>query len=71
MTNNTKEGFCGACVAVPMAIAGVGASAAGAQKKGNHKKTKQVLLWGGMATVILSALIMIYFINIKKCSTCR
>jgi uncharacterized membrane protein YjfL (UPF0719 family) len=67
---NTKEEFCGACLAVPMALVGAGASVAGANQKGTHKKMKKYMLWGGILTIIISILIAVYFISIKKCNSC-
>jgi hypothetical protein len=69
--NDSRENFCGACLAVPLAMVGVGVGAAGATTKGSHQRTKKVLLWSGVATVIISLLIAIYFLYIKKCSSCR
>ncbi len=68
---NEREDFCGACLAVPLAMVGVGVGAAGATTKGSHQKTKKILLWSGVATVIIALLIVIYFLFIKKCSNCR
>jgi len=68
---DTREEFCGACLAVPLAMVGMGVGAAGATTKGSHQKSKKILLWSGIFTVILALLIAIYFLYIKKCSTCR
>lgn len=62
-----KEEFCAACVAVPMALVGTGASAAGAQSKRKYRKW---LLWGGLATVLLSVFITVYVMWIRKCDEC-
>lgn len=69
-SEHTKEGFCGACLAVPLAMVGAGVGAAGATTKGNHAKTKKILLWSGVATIILALLIAIYYLFLKKCSSC-
>lgn len=63
-----KEEFCGACLAVPLALAGAGAASVGA--KGSYKKNRKALLWTGILTVIISILIMVYFVWIKKCDKC-
>ena len=63
-----KEEFCGACMVIPAVIAGVGVAGYGA-KKGTHDKTKKIMLWGGIALTIASAVIAIYFI--AKCKNCR
>ena len=67
---DSKEGFCGACLAVPLAMAGVGVGAAGATAKGSQKKTRKMLIWTGVITVILSLLIAVYYMFIKKCQSC-
>ena len=66
-----KEPFCAACIAVPLAMVGAGASAYGANKQGSHKKTKQIMLWGGLTVTLISVLVAVYFLFIKKCKTCR
>ena len=57
MSNNNdheiKEEFCGACLAIPAVIAGVGAAGYGS-KKGSHKKIKKWALYGGILITILS-----------------
>jgi Na+-driven multidrug efflux pump len=65
-----KEDFCGACLAIPFAFAGVGASAYGASSRGDHKKQKKIALWGGIATIVISILIAVYYLWIKKCVDC-
>jgi len=67
---DTVEEFCGACLAIPFAFAGVGASAYGTSSRGKHKKQKKIALWGGITTVIISILIAVYYIWIKKCVDC-
>lgn len=65
-----KEPFCGACAVIPLAMAGVGASAYGSNNKGSYKKNKQIMLWGGIITIIISILIAVYFLWFKECSQC-
>jgi hypothetical protein len=65
-----KEDFCGACLAIPLALVGAGASTVGAGEKGKHKTRRNVLLWGGISAIILSVLIGIYYLWIKNCSEC-
>lgn len=67
---DTIEGFCGACMAIPFAFAGVGASAYGASSRGKHKKQKKIALWGGIASIVISVLVIIYYVWIKKCTDC-
>ena len=63
-----KEEFCGACLAIPAALAGVGAAGMGA-KKGGHSKMKKILLWGGITVTVISALIAVIYL--LKCKNCR
>lgn len=65
-----KEEFCMACVAIPFAFAGVGASAYGASSRGQHKTQKKWALWGGIIVIIISILIAVYYLFIKKCVDC-
>lgn len=69
--NYVKENFCGACIAVPLAMVGVGAAGVGStgNKKGEHKRWKTILLWVGIILTVLSAIIGIYFL--MSCKTCR
>ena len=66
---DVKEFFCGACLAVPLAFVGVGASAYGASSRGSHKKSKKIVLWSGIATIIISLIIAIYYLT--SCTNCR
>lgn len=63
-----KEEFCGACLAIPAALAGVGAAGYGA-KKGSHKKLKKILLWVGISVTVISVLIAVIYLI--KCKNCR
>ena len=65
--DDVKEEFCGACLAIPVALAGMGAAGVGA-KKGGHDKTKKILLWGGIAVTLISAIIAVIFLT--RCKTC-
>ena len=64
------EPFCGACMAVPLAFVGVGASAYGS-KKGSHKKHKRIVFYIGIITAILSIMIAFYYLFLSDCSECR
>ena len=66
---DVKEEFCGACLAVPLAFAGVGASAYGASSRGKYKTGRKASLWIGIITIIISVIIAIYYLC--KCETCR
>jgi hypothetical protein len=58
-----KENFCGACLTIPLAFAGAG-TAIGAEKKARLKQ------WAIIFTIV-SIVLTVYFIYIKKCRTCR
>jgi hypothetical protein len=65
-----KEEFCGACMALPVAIAGAGAAGYGSKKgTDSHKKTKKIMLWSGIALTILSIIIAIVYM--RTCKECR
>jgi len=68
---DTKEDFCGACLAVPLAFAGVGASAYGAKKssRGKYKIQKKCALWGGIIAIVISLIIACYYL--RTCKDCR
>ena len=64
----SREDFCGACVAIPAAI--IGASGAGlSSRPGSHGTMKKVLLWGGIALTVVSAGVAIYFLT--RCKACQ
>lgn len=67
--SDTKESFCGACAAVPLALVGAGVAGAGSTKKGSNKKTKNILLWGGLFITLISIIIVIFYL--KRCKTCN
>lgn len=71
LNKEQKEEFCPACLAVPLALAGVGSSAMGANQTDAYKKKKQILLWGGISTVVFSILIIVYYKWYKNCKSCR
>lgn len=64
-----KESFCPACVAVPLAMAGAGAAGAGSSQK--DKDLKKFMMIGGIVVSVISILVAVYFLFIKKCQTCR
>jgi cbb3-type cytochrome oxidase subunit 3 len=63
-----KESFCGACIAIPFAFVGVGASAYGASSRGKYKKQKKWALWGGIAVTLISIAIVVYYA--RTCTDC-
>jgi vacuolar-type H+-ATPase subunit I/STV1 len=66
-----KEEFCGACAAIPIALVGVGASMVGATKRGSHRKMKKITLIVGIVMMLISIMLGVYYIFIKKCEDCR
>jgi hypothetical protein len=70
MTEN-KEEFCGACAMVPIALLGAGAAYGTGSSKQKHKQSKKIIFWVGISTVILSILVAVYYLWIKKCDECR
>lgn len=70
--NTIKEDFCPSCLVVPLAFAGVGATAAGTTASKKHKTMKKVLLYSGLITVLLTLLVGGYYIFFKKdCTECK
>lgn len=63
-----KESFCGACVIGVSALVGIGT--AGSSKGIKNKEKKKLLFWIGVSITILSILILLYLIFIKKCKEC-
>ena len=66
--NSNREDFCGACVAIPLAIVGTGAVGLGA-KKGSYSKRKKIIMWVGIAVTLISLAVAIYFLT--RCKDCR
>jgi Na+-driven multidrug efflux pump len=66
---DVKEEFCGLCMAVPLAFAGVGASAYGtSSSRGKHKSKKKIALYVGIIAIIISLIIAAYYwFSCKKC----
>lgn len=64
-----KEEFCGACLAIPLAFAGVGTSLYGSSSRNKYKKQKKIALWGGIVVVVMSLAIAIYYLC--SCKDCR
>jgi hypothetical protein len=64
--DDTKEDFCGACAAVPLALVGAGTAGLGTKK---HGTTKKIMLWTGVGITILSVVIVIIYLS--SCQECR
>jgi uncharacterized membrane protein YbjE (DUF340 family) len=67
---NVKEEFCGACLAIPLALAGAGAGSVGSNKRGKHKKMRKTMMIIGVITVVISIILGVYYLWIKDCSDC-
>lgn len=68
MTNKkqkeTKEEFCGICLAAPLVFAGAGGAAAGSKM---DNKNKKIYIFIGISVVLFAA--WLYWKN-RNCSTC-
>jgi hypothetical protein len=64
--DDTKEDFCGACAAVPLALVGAGTAGFGTKK---HGKTKKIMLWTGLILTVLGVVIATWYVS--TCSDCR
>ena len=62
-----KEDFCGACLAIPLAFAGVGVTSYGNSQK-KYKYGKKIVL-GGLVFTFISLIVAIYFYF--KFNNCR
>jgi len=64
----TKEDFCGACVMIPLAMAGAGITGYGT-KKGAYGKQKKLIMRISLIFTIVTALIAIFYL--RNCKSCR
>lgn len=68
------EPFCGACLAIPLAFVGIGASAYGTNSRGTYRQKKKIMFISLIIGIILTPLALFvwwYFYIYKKCATCR
>jgi hypothetical protein len=69
----TKETFCGACLAVPLAFAGAGMAGVGSKKDDKNNKSirkrKKIMFWSGIAVTIVGLIIALLFL--RTCKNCR
>lgn len=61
-----RENFCGACMAIPYALAGTGIKSVSDQ---NTKKSRIIMLVIGILLLAVSTGIFIYYM--KTCNECR
>ena len=67
LTGDVREGFCGACGAIPLALMGAGAASYGLTTE-QYKQRKKYILIGALVALAASAGLYFYF---RKCSTCK
>jgi hypothetical protein len=67
--NQVREDFCPSCVLIPLALAGAGTAAVGANAKGKYQKYRKLMLWVGIIVTIVSLLLTWWFLTrCKQCS---
>ena len=62
----TKENFCGACIGIPLALAG----GIGTGVSSNGYRQKNMYLGVSIGFILLGLLMVWYFKYYKKCSAC-
>ncbi len=62
-----REDFCGMCMAVPIALAGVGV--AGLSTKEDYQKRKQIMITTGIVVLIISLFLLWYYQDCTSCKT--
>lgn len=60
-----RENFCGACLAIPLALGGVGA--VGLATRTEYYSRKWVII---LSFLIMFVILLIFYINKNKCTTC-
>lgn len=60
-SEENKEDFCAPCLAIPLAMSGVGVSASGDKK----------MMWIGIGITVIFSLIAIYYLYFKDCKECK
>ena len=69
----TKETFCGACLAVPLALAGAGMAGVGSKKDDKNdkskRKRKKIMFWSGIAVTIIGIIVALLYL--RTCKDCR
>ena len=61
--NDIKEEFCGACMAIPFALTGIGASVYGSTSKGKYKKQQKIKKYILIGGIILTLISIIYYLH--------
>ena len=66
---NTKEDFCGPCMALVPAAIGLSGAGASGTSGGKNKKLKKIIFWSSIGLTVLSIIIFIWLKS--RCTTCR
>ena len=69
--SETKESFCSACVSGITALIGAGSASLTAEDRKKNKKTRKIIFWISVIVTVISILLTIYFLFIRKCNTCQ
>jgi uncharacterized membrane protein YjfL (UPF0719 family) len=64
---DVNEEFCGACLAIPVALTGLGVGTYGSTSK-KHKNSKKMAFWGFLIGGIALIITLIFYF---RCSTCH
>lgn len=67
VAKETKEPFCGACIAVPAAFVGAGIAGVGVKTKSNKKRRKFFLRLGIFTTIVSIIIAIMYYRNCQNC----
>lgn len=63
-----REDFCGVCAAIPVALVGAGAGATGLTlTKDQYKQKRKWLLISGVISLLISAVIIWWYMDCKSC----
>lgn len=70
--DDMREDFCASCLVVPLALAGASATGVAVSTSNKNKMRKKILLWSGIATIVLAVLIGVYYLmNKETCLDCK
>ena len=67
LKKDKKEDFCGACLSVPLALAGAGVAGGGSMSK--SKSRKKIMLIVGISVAVIGLIITIWFVT--RCKSCN
>jgi hypothetical protein len=69
--DESKEEFCGACVAGIAALAGASTAGGANPATQSNKNIRKKIFWTGITITIISIIYLIYAICFKKCKKCE